>query len=132
MNVSELAEWLKASKPSASILVDRLVQLGYVERMEDRDDRRRTLVVLTAKGRELVARLQRSGGERMEGWMEQMSPDDLAALTRGLRALAAVVSREVAASDGGGGAARGARMPRTPSGRNAGRGAGTDQGTREE
>ena len=103
MNVSELAEWLRTSKPSASILVDRLVQLGYVERVEDQDDRRRTLVVLTTKGRELVDRLQRSGGERMQVWLEQMSPDDLAALTRGLRALAAVVSREVAGGNGGDG-----------------------------
>src|SRR5258707_15605466 len=103
MNVSELAEWLKTSKPSASIPVDRLVQPGYVERVEDQDDRRRTLVVLTTKGRELVDRLQRSGGERMQVWLEQMSPDDLAALTRGLRALAAVVSREVAGGDAGDG-----------------------------
>lgn len=103
MNVSELAEWLKTSKPSASILVDRLVHLGYVERMEDRDDRRRTLVMLSATGRELVARLQRSGGEQMAGWMAQLSPADLAALTQGLRALAAVVSRAVAGGDAGDG-----------------------------
>src|SRR5258707_8684967 len=103
MNVSELAEWLRTSKPSASILVDRLVQPGYVQRLEDQDDPRRTLVVLTTKGRELVDRLQRSGGERMQVWLEQMSPDDLAALTRGLRALAAVVSREVAGGDAGDG-----------------------------
>src|SRR5258706_3773903 len=57
MNVSELAEWLRTSKPSASILVDRLVQLGYVERVEDQDDRRRTPVVVPTKGRELGDRL---------------------------------------------------------------------------
>src|SRR5258707_5122026 len=101
MNVSELAEWLRTSKPSASILVDRLVQPGYVERVEDQDDRRRTLVVLTTKGRELVDRLQRSGGERMQVWLGQMGPHDLAALTRGLRGAAAVGSR-----DGAGGGSR--------------------------
>jgi DNA-binding MarR family transcriptional regulator len=71
--------------------------------MEDRDDRRRTLVMLSATGGELVARLQRSGGEQMEGWMAQLSSEDLAALTQGLRALAAVVSREVAGGDTGAG-----------------------------
>jgi DNA-binding MarR family transcriptional regulator len=101
LNISELADWLKTSKPSASILVDRLVQLGYAERKEDRDDRRRTLVALSAAGSELVDRLQRTGGERMQLWLEQMSSDDLAALTRGLRALASVVSREVAGAEGG-------------------------------
>src|SRR5258707_15317796 len=103
MNVSELAEWLRTSKPSASILVDRLVQPGYVERVEDQDDRRRTLVVLTTKGRGLVDRLQRSGGERLQGGLEQMSPDGLAALTRGRRALAAALSRGVAVGVAGGG-----------------------------
>jgi DNA-binding MarR family transcriptional regulator len=132
MNVSELANWLKTSKPSASILVDRLVHLGYVERMEDRDDRRRTLVMLSATGRELVARLQRSGGEQMEGWMAQLSPEDLAALTQGLWALAAVVSREVASGDAGGGGDAGARSPLNPSARKTGRGTGTDHEMTEE
>ena len=100
MSVGELADWLKTSKPSASVLVDRLVHEGYVERREDQDDRRRTLVMLTGRGSELVARLERSGGERMELWLDQMHPDDLAALTRGIRALAHVVSDEVASGGG--------------------------------
>jgi len=89
--------------------------------------------VLTARGRELVARLQRSGGERMAGWMEQMSPDDLAALARGLRALAAVVAGEVtrgAADEGDAGCMR--TTPRA-GGRDTGRDdTAVEQGAREE
>lgn len=96
MSVSELAEWMNTSKPSASVLVDRLVHQGYAARREDQDDRRRTLVELTHQGSELMARLERSGGERMEAWLARMSADDLSALTRGLRALAAVVTAECA------------------------------------
>jgi DNA-binding MarR family transcriptional regulator len=94
MNVSGLAERLEVGKPAASILVDRLVQLGYAERTEDAEDRRRTLVAPTATGRELVARLRQDGGGRLTRLLEQLDADDLAALTRGLRALAAVASRE--------------------------------------
>src|SRR5215472_13751973 len=47
MTVSGLAETLNVGKPMASILVDRLVQLGLVERTEDPEDRRRTLVMPT-------------------------------------------------------------------------------------
>src|SRR5258708_28182728 len=61
MNVSELGEWLRTSKPSASILVDRLGQPGYLERVEDQDDRRRTPLVRTTKGTERVHRLPPSG-----------------------------------------------------------------------
>ena len=94
VNVSALAETLGAGKPKTSILVDQLVQLGYVQRTEDSEDRRRTLVTLTPIGDELVTRLQRGGNERMTRWLSQMSEDDLAALTRGLTALAAIVERE--------------------------------------
>lgn len=94
INVSGLADQLEVGNPAASILVDRLVQLGYAQRTEDPDDRRRTLVTPTARGSDLAARLQQAGGERLLRWMEQMTPDDLAALTRGLSALAAIASRE--------------------------------------
>jgi DNA-binding MarR family transcriptional regulator len=95
MTVSEVAEALKIGKPAASILVDRLTQLGYVARHEDPDDRRRTVVTPTEASEQLVARLRQSGGEQaMIRWIRQMAPDDLAALTRGVRALAAIVARD--------------------------------------
>jgi MarR family transcriptional regulator, organic hydroperoxide resistance regulator len=94
MNVTGLAEHLEIGKPAASILVDRLVQLGYVERTEDTEDRRRTLVAPTEKGSELVTRLQQGGGYPLARWYTQMAADELEALTRGLRALAAVAAAE--------------------------------------
>jgi DNA-binding MarR family transcriptional regulator len=99
MNVSGLAERLEVGKPAASIVVDRLVQLGYAERTEDTQDRRRTLVAPTAKGNELVRRLrQGSGGRMIARWMERMDASDLDALTRGLRALAAAAAEETGVS----------------------------------
>jgi DNA-binding MarR family transcriptional regulator len=95
LNVTALAELLRIGKPAASILVDRLVQLGYVARTEDPADRRRTLLTLTLTGSELVATLRQGAGEnRFVRWLEQMESNDLAALARGLRALAAVAARE--------------------------------------
>lgn len=94
MTVSDIAEALGVGKPAASILVDRLTHLDYVTRREDPDDRRRTVVTPTERGDELVTRLRQSGGKRMMlGWLSQMEPDDLAALTRGTKALAAIVTR---------------------------------------
>jgi MarR family transcriptional regulator, organic hydroperoxide resistance regulator len=95
LNVSALAELLRIGKPAASILVDRLVQQGYVERTEDSEDRRRTLLALTSAGNELVATLRQGAGEsHFVRWLEQMDAGDLAALTRGLRALAAIAIKE--------------------------------------
>lgn len=95
-NVSALAKTLHVGKPTASILVDDLVQLGYAQRTEDTDDRRRTLVTPTAAGAELASRLRQGGMERMTSWLERLAPDDLTALARGLRALAAIADADTA------------------------------------
>lgn len=93
MTVSALADRLAIAKPTASILIDRLVQAGDAERSEDPDDRRRTLVALTTAGLALVARLRQGKAERYERCLAAMQPDDLAALTRGMQALAAIAER---------------------------------------
>lgn len=91
LTVSALAEQLGLGKSATSILVDRLVHLGYVARTEDPSDRRRVALALTAAGDELVVTLRQGAGEnRYVRWLEQMTTDDLAALTRGLEALAAI------------------------------------------
>ncbi|HEU0026036.1 MAG TPA: MarR family transcriptional regulator [Ktedonobacterales bacterium] len=96
MTVGEVAEALGVGKPAASMLVDRLTQHGYVTRHEDPNDRRRTVVTPTQAGEDLVTRLRQSGGERaLVRWLRQMAPDDLAALTRGARALAAIIARDM-------------------------------------
>lgn len=96
MTVSEVADALHLSKPSASMLIDKLVQQGYVERSEDPSDRRRAIVVPSATGAELVERLRQGGGGPylMARLIQQLSGDDLAALTQGMLALAQVAERE--------------------------------------
>lgn len=96
MTVGEVADALHIGKPAASMLIDRLVQQGYVARSEDPSDRRRAIVVPSAAGAELVERLRQggSGPYLMARLIQQLGADDLAALTQGMRALAAVAERE--------------------------------------
>src|SRR5436853_256415 len=56
--IGALADRLGIGVPAASHLVERLVQLGMVERREDESDRRRAFVVPTAQGTGLVDRLR--------------------------------------------------------------------------
>lgn len=97
--VTELADTLEVGKPAASTLVDRLVQLGYAQRTEDADDRRRTLVTTTPAGGDLVTRLRLGQGDRMARWLGALAPEDLSALIRGLEALSAVAERDGAERD---------------------------------
>ncbi len=92
MTISQIAESLSIGKPSTSILVDGLVQQGLAHRTEDESDRRRTLVTLSVAGNDLTTRLHQGSIERLVQWYSALAPDDLAALRRGLEALAAVAA----------------------------------------
>ena len=92
--ISEIAATLEVGKPAASTLVEGLVQLGYAQRSEDPDDRRRALVTATQAGGDLVTRLRQGQGDRMARWLEAMEPADLLALTAGFEALAAIAERD--------------------------------------
>lgn len=91
--VGRLAELFGIGLPAASVLADRLVRAGYIERSEDPADRRRVLLTVTRTGIQLVTELQEGSHQHLRRWMARMSPEDLAALTRGWRALAEVASR---------------------------------------
>src|SRR5882672_4211921 len=88
-----LAELFGFGVPAASLLADRLVRAGYVERREDPADRRRVLLSLTRAGLRLVTDLREGSQSVLRRWMSSLRPEDLAALTRGWRALAEVASQ---------------------------------------
>jgi DNA-binding MarR family transcriptional regulator len=93
LTVGGLARVLDISEPSASLLVDRLVTRGLVERKTDPTDRRRTLVLPSGDGDLLVEHLRRSRHDQLDRWLAQMDEDDLRALARGLNSLADVIER---------------------------------------
>src|SRR6202171_5376179 len=57
-SVGRLAELFGIGLPAASLLADRLVRAGYVERREDPADRRRVLLSLTRVGVRLLTDLR--------------------------------------------------------------------------
>ncbi len=88
--VGGLADALSVSEPTASQLVERLVQRGMAERHEDAADRRRVLVSLTPAADEAFAAAKSSGDRTVEEWLQRLGGRELEALTVGLRALAVV------------------------------------------
>jgi DNA-binding MarR family transcriptional regulator len=90
-SMTELANGLAVSLPSASELVDRLIERGLVDRKTDSADRRRVLVSLTepaiAYGRRIhdVRRLQARCA------LDQMPAEERACFVRSIRALAAAL-----------------------------------------
>jgi DNA-binding MarR family transcriptional regulator len=90
--VGRLAELFGVGLPAASLLADRLVRSGFVERRGDPADRRRVLLSLSREGERLVTDLREGSYSELRRWMALLSSDDLAALSRGWRALAEAAS----------------------------------------
>jgi DNA-binding MarR family transcriptional regulator len=90
MTIGQTGEKLRISLPTASHLVDRLVQGGYAERAEDPTDRRRTLASTTARGAELVTRLRQGGRDILVEWLNRLDDNALGLLVAGLDDLIAV------------------------------------------
>jgi MarR family transcriptional regulator, organic hydroperoxide resistance regulator len=73
-----LAAKLRCEPPTATFLVDKLVEKGLVERGSDAKDRRRTTVALTAAGTAVRARLIQA---MMSGSpVAKLPPDELSTL----------------------------------------------------
>ncbi|WP_046230375.1 MarR family winged helix-turn-helix transcriptional regulator [Paenibacillus algorifonticola] len=53
LTVKALAEKIHRTQPTTTVLINKLEQLGYVERTKDEKDSRVSLITLTERGREL-------------------------------------------------------------------------------
>jgi DNA-binding MarR family transcriptional regulator len=94
MRLTRLAELAGITKQSTGELVDDLVNLGYVERVPDPEDRRAKLIRLTDKGRTA----QRIGFglivDLEKRWAERFGAERLARLRETLEEIAAAVAPE--------------------------------------
>ena len=86
-DVSDIGEGMGASKAAASQSVDRLVQRGLLERVEDPVDRRFKQVTLTAKGESLVERSFEARYRWMDALSEILSPEQQEEIASALAAL---------------------------------------------
>ena len=97
IRMRELARKLGGSFSNATVLVDRLVDRGLVERLMEPEDRRVVLVRATGEGQALIEQLVTSWRALSESVLDTMDPEDIAALRRGLAALLDASKREQAA-----------------------------------
>lgn len=95
LTVSQLAKLLDVGKPTASILVQQLVERELVTRTEDTTDRRQTIIRLSPKGAEIGAGRRREREKQWQRWLGHLNDDELIALAHGLSAIVAVVKKEL-------------------------------------
>jgi DNA-binding MarR family transcriptional regulator len=100
-SAADMIAGLGISKQRASQLVDTLVLRGYLTREVNAEDRRRTTILLTDRGRAAAAEV-RAAVERVDAELAQMlSPAELAGLRTGLVALSQIRDRHAAGRPAG-------------------------------
>jgi DNA-binding MarR family transcriptional regulator len=88
MMITEIARNLHLETPSVTTMVDRLSERGLVERVKDPKDRRKALVSLTRKGKNLVESTREPGRqleEEMFGALNTKERETLRVLLRKFR-----------------------------------------------
>lgn len=94
LTVSQLAKLLGVGNPTASILVQQLVERGLVTRTEGLSDRRRAVIRLSPQGQEIGSGRRQEREKQWERWLSHLSDEDLKALARGFSAILEVVKQE--------------------------------------
>ncbi|RIJ70525.1 MarR family transcriptional regulator [Nakamurella silvestris] len=87
--VVTVAEFLGVSKQAASVLVQYLVDHGYLERVSSPRDGRVRILVLTAAGRDCTAVAGAAAARLTAEWREQLGPAEFDVLAQGLAGLTA-------------------------------------------
>src|SRR6266508_874567 len=84
--MSDLADALDMTPASASALVDRIDQRGFVTRRSDADDRRTVLVELSRRGQHILDVMERGSADHFGRMIDKMTPEERGALATTLRA----------------------------------------------
>ncbi len=87
LTMSDIAKKMGHSTAAATGLVDRLEKLGYVERVNAAEDRRKIMVRITTKGVELVSRMRKEIAIDLAGILAGMDEDEAETVEHTNRAL---------------------------------------------
>ena len=96
--MSRLAEQLDVSDASATGIVDRMERRGLVERQHDTNDRRRVLVHQTAAGTQVFRDIAAHRREMLTCVLAELTPDEMAGLLVGMRAMRSARARVLSQS----------------------------------
>jgi DNA-binding MarR family transcriptional regulator len=86
-SLSLVAEHLGSSQPSASRLISGLVTRGFVTRRESTEDRRQIALVLTPRGRSVLAAAQRATQQQLAVEIQHLTPAERATIASAMTIL---------------------------------------------
>lgn len=85
--VAEVVADLSITKPQMTASADKLIQLGYIERKYDVDDRRKIYLSITESGIEITNRIKRNINVHINNNLVNLSEKEQIELENGLKIL---------------------------------------------
>jgi DNA-binding MarR family transcriptional regulator len=89
----EVAERLGITSSTATGLVERLADGGYIRRSHSERDRRQVLLQLLPKGRRMMTGFRKLRQSRLRKLMTRLGPGDVVRLTEALKTMNDILSR---------------------------------------
>ena len=91
--MSEIGKRMDVSKPYMTVLVDKLIREGLVERIPDKNDRRVINVAITKSGRDTLKVFRRNARKTVMENLSSLTSDDVSALHESLKTIRDIASR---------------------------------------
>ncbi|MGB3517922.1 MAG: MarR family transcriptional regulator [Elainellaceae cyanobacterium] len=89
-SLSELADYLDVTRPTMSVMVDRLVQRGWVHRQDDVQERRRIALTLTEAGTAQLEQVYGATLTQISQRLQSLSAEQCQQVMAGLSVLSSV------------------------------------------
>ena len=93
LSMSELGKRQYISKPYMTILVDQLIQDGYVQRIPDTRDRRVINIAITAEGKRHLKQMASRYKDTVKNMLSELDSQDLEDLGQSLEKLRNIIAK---------------------------------------
>ena len=93
LRMSELASRLGIGASSASEVVERLVELGLLRRVDDADDRRQVVITATPDAAALIERFRELNQRQLREMLGRLDADELAIVAQSLEIFHRAIDR---------------------------------------
>lgn len=82
--ITEIVDILSITKPQMTSLIDKLIQMGYLNRTNDINDRRKIYISLTENGKAITAKINTAIDKQMDSYLTQLTQNEIDVLENGL------------------------------------------------
>ena len=82
--VTEFVDILSITKPQMTSLIDKLIKMGYVNRTNDLDDRRKIYISITEEGKHITSKINNAVNNQIDKHLIKLSQKELETLENGL------------------------------------------------